>query len=819
MLLVSRFSVPFLFFFSGIVMFFSFQRAYSQAEVMADEYFAVEQFYKAAVLYEQVFQSDTTHYRAAFQLGECYRHLFVYEKAQRYYDIVQARQAGNFPLSVFYFALMLKYNQHFEEAVQQFDRFIRDFNHTAHDKFIDQARNEKQGCYLALLKDASLPNYHFYRLGPSLNTEYNEYAPAIFRHDSLLVITSSRVRSTKGKVSNRSGEGFTDNFMFEKTGEGWIPVKRNQHFNVTNTRWGDGSGCFNKEKDKYYYTSCGGKDGLCRIFLTTLKDGRWQEPVVLNTHINQAGSNAKHPALTAGGDTLFFVSDRRGGVGGTDIWMSVSSGNDMWGPAVNPGEKINTAFDEVAPFYESKEKLLIFASDGHEGMGGMDIFLAEGLGKQEMLVQNLGKPFNSSKDDCYLVLGDAVGYIASNRDESFDIYGFDKRSNLTNRDFLLGNFGSQPAVSSSHTFQDMITDAGIDFPLKDRTIAARSSDKERLRNGSTRFILSSDVDDILLDKFKKKARLEREQTADMLQHTLANDIMPELDSLLAAGLSAQPVLSLNTSEMTAPQKGQVTAKLFLPESANTLSAVTLSLVNSEGKLAKVTTTNEQGGFRFSNLEPNTVYHVFVDASSLPRNIKPAVKHVKLQAYGEEVSSFHYENIYFDFNQSRLRREARVVLDELADFYHRNPDIQIEINAFTDSTGNADYNLLLSQERGESAFDYLIENGVDRSAIVINAQGASNSIASDNPFVSQQLNRRVEFEVIGRETAYEPEYETHILKPKVTLFTLADELNMSIDELMLINGLNNEEIQAYKPIRVKKSVKKGEDILFYDITKK
>lgn len=819
MLSVSRFSVSFLFFFSGIVMLLSLQRAHGQAEAMADEYFAVDQFYKAAVLYEQVYQSDTTHYRAAFQLGECYRHLFAYDKAQRYYDIVQSYQAGNFPLSVFYFALMLKYNQQFEEAVRQFDRFIRGGDSTGHAKFIEQAQHEKQGCYLALLEETSLPNYHFYRLELPLNTKYKEYAPAIFRHDSLLVITSSRVKSTKGKVSNRSGEGFTDNFMFEKTGEGWIPVKRNQHFNITNTRWGDGSGCFNKEKNKYYYTSCGEKDGLCRIFLTTLKDGRWQEPVALNTHINQAGFNAKHPALTAGGDTLFFVSDRPGGAGGTDIWMSVSSGNDMWEPVVNLGENINTAFDEIAPFYESREKLLIFASDGHEGMGGMDLFLAEGLEKQEISIQNLGKPFNSSKDDCYLVLGEGVGYIASNRDESFDIYGFDKKSNLANRDFLLRDFDSRLTASSSYIFHDMITDAGIDFPLKKSTIAARSSDKERLRNGSTRFILSSDVDDIRLDKFKKKARLEREQTAGVLQYTMADDITSKPDSLFAAGINAQPALSLNTSEMTAPQKGEVTGQLFLPESTSILSAVTLKLVTSEGKLVKISTTNQQGEFRFSNLEPNTVYHMFVDASSLPRNKKAAVKHVKLKAYGEEIKSFNYENIYFDFNQSRLRREARVILDELADFYHRYPDIQIEINAFTDSIGDADYNLLLSQERGQSAFDYLIENGVDRSAVVINAQGASNSIASDNSFVSQQLNRRVEFEVIGREGAYQPEYETHILKPKVTLFTLADELNMSIDELMLINGLNNEEIQAYKPIRVKKSAKKGEDILFYDILKK
>lgn len=799
-----------------IALVLSFFDGYGQIESMADQYFAADQFHKAAMLYDQVFQNDTTDYRSAFRLAECYRRMFSYEKAQYYYQIVQSNKSRSYPLSVFYYALMLKYNQQFEKAIRQFDRFMEHFGSA--DLYTAQAKKEKQGCYLAIMEKTQDSQYQFSRMEIPVNSEYNEYAPAIFHNDSLLVITSSRIKSKKGRVNNRLGDGFTENLMFIKTVHGWELAKNNQGFNIINSRWNDGSGCFNKEKNKYYFTSCQ-RDGFCRIYLSVLQEGEWQKPVELNENINLPGTNTKHPALSASGDSLFFVSDRSGGYGNTDVWLSISSGEERWGPSVNLGKEINTPFSEISPFYLSKEKVLIFASDGHEGMGGMDIYWVENIGQPDISLQNLGAPFNSSKDDCYVLIEEGRGYLASNRDQSFDVYAFNKPESQSVKDFFLGNFAISKSTALAPIFEDMITDAGTEFPLSNKSImSVRSSEKERLRNGSTRFILSSDVEDIRLDKFRREAQRKQQDAVAKIHLPLAEDAFV-IDSTGVATPLGYPILTLQTHDISSTRKGEVRGKLLLEENDSILSAVVLNLTSADGKLAKISTTNDQGEFRFVNLAPDTVYQIFVDASSIPRGAKIAVKDLVLHAYGHEISTFQYENIYFDFNQSDLRKEARVVLEELADFYHKNPDIQIEINAFTDSTGDADYNLLLSQQRGQSAFNYLIELGVDRSAIVINAQGASTSIASVNSFVSQQLNRRVEFEVIGGGVKYHPQYETRILKPKIDLRTLADELDISVEELKYINGFHDEEVQAYKPIRIKISERSKTDDLFYDILNK
>ncbi len=686
-----------LIYYSGCLLMF---RSAAHGQVaLADQYFDAAQFYKAAALYQSGFRQDTTNDLTAFRLGECYRHMFDYAKAQGYYGKVQKEATSAFPLSVFYYALMLKYNRHFEEAIRYFDRFVEEFPAAAFAQYRAQAKIEKQGCYLALLEDEAAPDYRFNRVDLPVNTSSQDYAPAIFLHDSLLVVTSSRT-AAKGKTNNRSGEHFTDQFMFEKTKNGWQKAALQHHFDVVNTSWSDGPGCFNKTKDSYYFTSCREKDGLCRIYQTVFRRGRWQPPVALNTHINAPDTNTKHPALSAGGDTLFFVSDRPGGYGDTDLWMSVAS-DDAWGPAMNLGEAINTPFREASPFYADREQLLAFASDGREGWGGMDIYLAQ-MGKDTVTVRHARPPFNSSRDDGYWILGQGQGYLASNREGSFDIYNFYKPESQTLTDFLLGS--SPTAVSQTPAFQDMIVEAGISFSLAaENMVAVRSGEKERLSNGSIRFILSSDINDILLSKLEAQAAQEK---------------------------------IVQTSRV-------------LP--ANSLIA-------------------------------NNVI---------------------------------YDNIYFDLNASHLRNEARVVLDEMAAFYQLNPSIQIEINAYTDSTGDVRYNLGLSRQRGQAAFDYLISRGVAPAALVINPQGVSTAMVSTHPLVSQQLNRRVALEIIGQGITCQPPYQTLILKPGVTLPMLTNALPMSREEMMAANGTETPEIHPLKPLRIKSNIKNNN--FFYDIS--
>src|SRR5204863_3150649 len=139
-------------------------------------------------------------------------------------------------------------------------------------------------------------------------------------------------------------------------------------FNATNGDSHEGSGSFNYDRTKYYFTRCEGPE--CAIFVTKKENGRWQVAQRLNDNINPKGTESKHPSVSISGDTIFFVSSREGTVGQNDIYFSTSQSEEQWGPAKNMGNTINTAWNEGSPFYFSKENILVISSQGHAGYGG-----------------------------------------------------------------------------------------------------------------------------------------------------------------------------------------------------------------------------------------------------------------------------------------------------------------------------------------------------------------------------------------------------------------------------------------------------------------
>ncbi len=152
------------------------------------------------------------------------------------------------------------------------------------------------------------------------------------------------------------------------------------------------------------------------IWSTRRVNNGWNAPVKL--YFNNPAHSYFHPAITPGGERLFFVSDQPGGIGGTDIYYVNRKEDGSWDATVNAGASINTAANELFPtFYESN---LYFSSNGHEGLGGLDIYKFKSTG-----VENLGKPINSEKDDLVFSAQDNKGFFSSNRYGSDDIFSYE----------------------------------------------------------------------------------------------------------------------------------------------------------------------------------------------------------------------------------------------------------------------------------------------------------------------------------------------------------------------------------------------------------
>ncbi|WPP49607.1 OmpA family protein [Catalinimonas niigatensis] len=762
----------------------------AQQLARADAFFEAQQYYTASSIYKDIVSQDTTHYHAAFKLAHCYRHLFDYRKAENYYGLVAQNAAQNFPLSLYYYAQILKYNQKYEEAISWYEQFLKRPHELTQD-YRKQAEREKQGCIQAMLEQPSAEGkIQLIRLPEPINTAYQEFAPAIYRHDSLLAFSSSRVRNDE-RVSNRSGEGFSDQYLVEQDSIQWQDISDAGRFEKLNSKWADASGSFTADGSKYYFTHCSPSSGLCSIYVSEWSQDKWQEAELLSQTINLAGSNSKQPSVSSEGDTLFFVSDRPGGQGGTDIWMSRLGANGDWQPALPLGEEINTAQDEISPFYSSKNSLLVFASDGRQGLGGMDLYMANINTDVKNTAIALPSPFNSSKDDCYLVFGSNNGYMASNREGNFDIYGFKKKANQSFQQFLQG----MPAdlltsiAGKGKVFDEIISDYSVllNHDEEDMTVM-RSSGQDYLRNGSSRFVLSSDVKDIRLEQLRDEKALSQ-GTSISVSPTNSADTLADKNLLI----------SFSTYQVSDQEMVEIRGTIINKDQNLPVTTLSLYLLDEEGNINKITTTNAQGEFRFVNLEASTSYQIRSAGDQNQQNL--GLENLRVFGYGEDFTTLKFENIYFDFNQAYLRNEARVALDQLAAIYQQYPSSVIEINAFTDSTGNDVYNLQLSRERGQAAFDYLLEKGVDRSSLVFNAKGVSTAIVSSNSYISQQLNRRIEFYVTGRDLLYKSEIVTRMLRPQVTLYTLANETGMSLEEIKSLNGISGNELQAYKPIRI------------------
>lgn len=404
-----------------------------------DRYFDNEQYFKAIEFYKRALIMNEDMTSAKYQIANAYRQTFDYESAEAYYGQVVSASGSDqvYPLAGYYFGLMKKLNGDLQGAILELDRAIQSMKKNGYSesdeyrKFYIQAKIEKEGCQFAL-NELSKPkiNRNFKILDEPVNTEFNDYAAFTFEHDSSLTISTGRSSGTTGSfIDNRFGESFADIFRYEKTDKGWEEKKDGDRFDkMVNSKWGDGAGTFNNDRTKYYYTNCDAENqGGCFIYVTRLDNGKWTEPVPLNENINKRGYNAKHPTVSSNGDTLFFSSDRPDGLGQFDIWYSVSVSGENWGQPVNMGPQVNTDFNEISPFFDGNESALFFASDGHRGFGGLDIFLAKGNYLTNPEVFNLGAPYNSNQDECFFMLGEHIGYISSNRDGGkgrFDIYSF-----------------------------------------------------------------------------------------------------------------------------------------------------------------------------------------------------------------------------------------------------------------------------------------------------------------------------------------------------------------------------------------------------------
>lgn len=350
---------------------------------LAESYFKTSQFDLAI---EQFKNLETTNpgYWAWFyhEMGEVYSKLNDFDNAAIYYQ---------------------KFLDNFEDAPK-----FKTFRHKAQYRLnYVTSRIALEKMTTNVKEPVQLPSH--------VNSTSGDYSPSSNPTGKIIYFTSTR----KGGFSPddaSADSGDDDLYMIEKTSNGWTEPKLLPA--PINSAKREGTSTFSADGQMMVYVICGRKDGIgsCDLLTSQLNGGLWTEPVNLGNVVNSPKWDSQ-PTISSDNNKIIFVSNRDGGYGWEDLWITEKNYLGEWGVPQNLGPMINTPFKENSPYLSPDGKTLYFASNGHAGYGEMDLFKSTNEGGKWSKPQNMGRPLNTEGDDVYFTLGGSgdVGYFSSNR--------------------------------------------------------------------------------------------------------------------------------------------------------------------------------------------------------------------------------------------------------------------------------------------------------------------------------------------------------------------------------------------------------------------
>jgi len=406
--------------------------------VQADKTFATGEYFKAIEKYKKAYsrEKDRTKRTAiSIKIGNCYRLIDDTKKAESYYLKV-IKQKNIEPKVHLYYADVLKSNGKLAQAKVEYEEYLK----------------AEPGDLMALMSYQSCDSITAWTKNPTryqvanikdFNTKYNDYSPYFASKDyKELYISSSRDGAQGNKIHGATGQSFSDIFYTRiDNKQKWaVPAPVDKKIN---SMYDDGAPWVSEDGATMYFTRCRFDKQAnlgCQIMVTKRTGTTWADPTVVP--IAKDSVVIAHPSLTEDQLTIFFVSDMIGGVGGKDIWMAKRAKADgPFGPSINLGEEINTPKDEMFPFVKS-DSLFYFSSNGHPGLGGLDIFKAQLKPDGKWAIENMKYPINSTADDFGIIFqkDEEKGYFTSSRTDKSkggdEIYSFvlpEKRFNMTGR--------------------------------------------------------------------------------------------------------------------------------------------------------------------------------------------------------------------------------------------------------------------------------------------------------------------------------------------------------------------------------------------------
>lgn len=422
--------------------------------------------------FEKAIELDSNFIEPNIMLAEWYLDTRQPNLAKKYYYAAVAVNPAFFPQAWLELGNLELNEGNFEKAKENYQYFLQ------YDKRGDRRTDALFGMKSADFRKYALAHpvpFNPVNLGSNVNSKDDEYLPALTVDGGTLVFTRRFPRKPTTTANTAEEEDF---YTSQRSADGWSKAMRMSE--PVNSNDNEGAQCVSQDGRVMFFTACGRSDGggRCDIYMCTNKGDKWSRPRNLGPDVNSPAWESQ-PSFSIDGKTLYFSSDRKGGYGGKDIWKTVFM-NGHWTTPENLGPTINTPGNESSPYIHYDDKTLYFSSDGHVGMGGLDLFLSHCTDTGWETPTNLGYPINTSGDESGLIVAanGATAIYASEREGGFggqDLYAFELPVEIR----AAATFNVKGCVYDKKTLQKLKTSIQVfDVTSEDRVkeVAVVSSD-------------------------------------------------------------------------------------------------------------------------------------------------------------------------------------------------------------------------------------------------------------------------------------------------------------------------------------------------------
>lgn len=617
-------------------------------------------------------------------------------------------------------------------------------------------------------------NMKVHNFGASINSDLIEYNPVVSADESVMAFTALRPNSGK----TRSGDKYIEEIYISYNHSGnWSEPKVIPIASESNV----GTAGISPDGQKMLIFM-GTATDPGSLFQISKSGESWTKPVVIAPTMNTPKFLESTASITPDGKTIYFASDRQGGQGGMDIWKTTQATNGTWTSAVNLGPEVNTKANEDAPFIHPDQKTLFFTSDGHNTMGGRDIFVSRLVGNKWKAAENMGYPVNTTANDNYftLIADGTRAYFSSDRKGGMgaqDIYFLDMPEESANipltmiKGKILNAETGKPMPTKIYLV-DNETNKKLDFvydpdPETGNYLIilppAKNYDMVIESEGFLPYTLNINVPN--QDYFYELYQLINLKTIKQFDVVVGQEVQvknafydteQDMKADLRKTHEAKLVQTGNVDVydmmldlMAAEDKEGIDYLIGLVMHTDPIEGVEFDeKKNPKIEVAERTyyyDESDESKFEQKNVGGKTIFSLptMVVAEEAKRLKESAAK--KSQFDQAELTKF--VKIYFDAGKSELKEQYNAQLDNVLTALQKYPDLGIEISGFASAEGSEELNRELSNKRAIAVLDYINHKGIVRRRIVAKGYGASKDAVSN-----KEEGRRVEVKVIDLNAA-------------------------------------------------------------------